>query len=351
MSGDILSMTLPELQTTLTAAGLPAFRAKQIFQWLHQHGAADYGEMTNLPKSLRETLAASYPIIGCRIVRQQTSALDGTVKFLFAMQGGDYVESVVMQYKYGATICVSSQIGCKMGCAFCASTLGGFRRGLTAGEMLSQLYTAERALGIQISHIVLMGMGEPLDNFDNVMRFLSLVNDENGRNLSMRNISLSTCGLVPQIRALQTRHLQLTLSVSLHAPNNDLRDRIMPVNRRYPIEELLSACRDYAAVTSRRISFEYAMLAGVNDSDACALELAQRLRGMLCHVNLIPVNEVAESPFHPSSPERVQRFVELLARGGVNATVRRKLGGDIDASCGQLRRRQNENHSEGGEAI
>ncbi|MBR4727317.1 MAG: 23S rRNA (adenine(2503)-C(2))-methyltransferase RlmN [Clostridia bacterium] len=351
MSGDVLSMTLPELQETLTGAGLPAFRAKQVFQWLHQHGAADYAEMTNLPKALRETLAQRYPIIGCSIVRRQVSKQDGTVKFLFAMQGGDYAESVVMQYKYGATICVSSQIGCKMGCAFCASTLGGFRRCLTAGEMLSQLYTAERALGVQISHIVLMGMGEPLDNFDNVMRFLDLVNDENGRHLSMRNISLSTCGLVPQIRALQARRLQLTLSVSLHAPNNELRDRLMPVNRRYPIEELLAACRDYAAATSRRISFEYAMLAGVNDSDACALELAQRLQGILCHVNLIPVNEVAESPFHPSAPERVRRFSELLAREGINATVRRKLGGDIDASCGQLRRREQEHHSEGGEPI
>lgn len=350
MSADILSMTLPELQTAFAADGLPAFRAKQVFQWLHQHGAASYEEMTNLPKALRETLAVSYPIIGCSVQRQQTSAIDGTVKFLFAMRGGDFVESVVMQYKYGATICISSQIGCKMGCAFCASTLGGYCRNLSPGEMLSQLYTAEKTLGLQISHIVLMGMGEPLDNYDNVMRFLDLVNDENGRHLSMRNISLSTCGLVPRIEALQARHLQLTLSVSLHAPNNTLRDQIMPVNRRYPIEQLLAACRAYAAATSRRISFEYAMLSGVNDSDACALELAQRLRGILCHVNLIPVNEVAESPFHPSSPERVQRFVQLLERNGVTATVRRKLGGDIDASCGQLRRRERENHSEGGES-
>jgi len=254
-----------------------------------------------------------------------------------------------MKYKYGYTICVSSQVGCKMGCAFCASTLGGFKRSLLPGEILSQLYRAQKDLGERISHIVLMGMGEPLDNFDNVMRFLSLITDERGLNISMRNISLSTCGIVPKINELLNRKLQLTLSISLHAPSDELRNKIMPINRSYRVDELLTACRKYTAETSRRISFEYAMLAGVNDSDECARLLASKLKGMLCHVNLIPVNEVAESPFKPSSPERVERFVSILSKNGINATVRRKLGSDIDASCGQLRLKENKNRKKGDE--
>ncbi len=349
MTADILSMTLEELTAEFSQMGIQKFRAKQVYEWLHKHLALSYDEMTNLPKSLRDDLNKKFPLRNCEIARKQVSKLDNTVKYLFKLHDGDFVESVVMKYKYGYTICVSSQVGCKMGCAFCASTLGGFKRGLIPGEILSQLYCAQRDLGERISHIVLMGMGEPLDNYDNVMRFLGLVTDEKGVNISMRNISLSTCGLVPKIEDMIEKHLQLTLSISLHAPDNELRSKIMPINKRYPVDELLKACKKYVAETSRRISFEYAMLAGINDSDECARLLASKLKGMLCHVNLIPVNEVAESPFKPSSPERVERFVEILGKSGVNATVRRKLGSDIDASCGQLRLKENKNREKGDE--
>ncbi len=349
MSRDILSMTLEEITQAFTDSGIQKFRSKQVYEWLHRHLAGSYDEMTNLPKTLRDRLAEDFPLYNCEIARKQVSQLDGTVKYLFRLHDGDFVESVVMKYKYGYTICVSSQVGCKMGCAFCASTLGGFKRSLYAGEILSQLYAAQRDLGERISHIVLMGMGEPLDNFDNVMRFLALISDEKGLNISMRNISLSTCGIVPKIEDLLKKKMQLTLSISLHAPSDELRSRIMPVNKKYNVDELLAACRKYAAETSRRISFEYAMLSGVNDSDECARLLASKLRGMLCHVNLIPVNEVAESPFKPSSGERVEKFVSILAKNGINATVRRKLGSDIDASCGQLRLKENKNKKKGDE--
>lgn len=348
MSRDIMSMTYDELLNEFSALNIQKFRAKQVYEWLHRHLAGSYDEMTNLPKILREDLAEKFPLYNCRIARKQVSKLDNTVKYLFQMHDGDFVESVVMKYKYGYTICVSSQVGCKMGCAFCASTLGGFKRSLYPGEILSQLYTAQKDLGERISHIVLMGMGEPLDNFENVMRFLELITDEKGLNISMRNISLSTCGLVPKIEELLTRHLQLTLSISLHAPSDEIRDKIMPVNKSYPVDGLLKICRKYTEETSRRISFEYAMLSGFNDTDECARLLASKLKGMLCHVNLIPVNEVAESPFKPSSPERVERFVEILGKSGINATVRRKLGSDIDASCGQLRMKENNNRAKGG---
>lgn len=347
MSLDILSMTLEELSEEFSALKIQKFRAKQVYEWLHKHLVSSYDEMSNLPKNLREELTERFPLYNCSISRKQVSKLDGTVKYLFEMHDGDFVESVVMKYKYGYTICVSSQVGCKMGCAFCASTLGGFKRSLFPGEILSQLYTAQRDLGERISHIVLMGMGEPLDNYDNVMRFLELITDEKGLNLSMRNISLSTCGIVPKIHELLDKHMQLTLSISLHAPSDELRSRIMPINKRYSVDELIKVCRKYAAETSRRISFEYAMLSGVNDSDECALLLASKLKGMLCHVNLIPVNEVAESPFKPSSHERVERFVDILSKNGINATVRRKLGSDIDASCGQLRQKENKNRMKG----
>lgn len=347
MSRDILSMTFSELSDAFSDLGIQKFRAKQVYEWLHKHLASDYDEMLNIPKTLRQELSEKLPLYTCKIARKQVSKLDSTVKYLFEMHDGDFVESVVMKYKYGYTICVSSQVGCKMGCAFCASTLGGFKRSLLPGEILSQLYTAQKDLGERISHIVLMGMGEPLDNYENVLRFLELITDEKGLNISMRNISLSTCGIVPKINDLIDKHLQLTLSISLHAPSDELRSRIMPVNNKYPIDELLRSCRKYAAETSRRISFEYAMLSGINDSDECAALLGSKLKGMLCHVNLIPVNEVAESPFKPSSHDRVERFVEILNKNGINATVRRKLGSDIDASCGQLRQKENKNRKKG----
>lgn len=349
MNRDVLSMTLEEMTQAFTEMGIQKFRAKQVYEWLHRHLVNDYGDMVNLPKSLREELAEKFPIYSCKIAKKQVSKLDNTVKILFELHDGDFVESVVMKYKYGYTICVSSQVGCKMGCAFCASTLGGFKRSLFAGEILSQLYQAQKEIGERISHIVLMGMGEPLDNFDNVMRFLALVTDEKGLNISMRNISLSTCGIVPKVEELLKKKMQLTLSISLHAPSDELRNKIMPVNKKFNVDELLGICRRYADETSRRISFEYAMLSGVNDSDECARLLASKLKGMLCHVNLIPVNEVAESPFKPSSAERVERFVSILSRNGINATVRRKLGSDIDASCGQLRLKENKNRVKGDE--
>ena len=347
MSRDILSMTFDELSAEFSALGIQKFRAKQVYEWLHRHLAGSYDEMTNLPKSLREELAEKLPLYNCQIAKKQVSKLDNTVKYLFALHDCDFIESVVMKYKYGYTICVSSQVGCKMGCAFCASTLGGFKRSLRAGEILSQLYAAQKDLGERISHIVLMGMGEPLDNFDNVMRFLELITDEKGLNISMRNISLSTCGLVPKIEELLEKKLQLTLSISLHAPNDEIRSKIMPVNKSYPVDGLLKVCRKYTPETSRRISFEYSMLSGFNDTDECARQLASKLKGMLCHVNLIPVNEVEESPYKPSTPERIEKFIAILAKSGITATVRRKLGSDIDASCGQLRLKENKNQAKG----
>ncbi len=347
MKTDILSMTFSEISEEFAVFGYPKFRAKQVYEWLHKHLVSDYDEMSNLPKNLRDDLKEKLPVFGCKIEKKQISKIDKTVKYLFQLHDGDFVESVVMKYKYGYTICVSSQVGCKMGCAFCASTLGGFKRSLTAGEILSQLYTAQKDIGERISHIVLMGMGEPLDNYDNVMRFLELVTDEQGVNISMRNISLSTCGIVPKIEELLGKHLQLTLSISLHAPSDEIRSSIMPINNKYPVDELLKICRKYTQETSRRISFEYSMLSGFNDTDECAKLLASKLKGMLCHVNLIPVNEVAESPYKPSTPERIERFIEILSKNGINATVRRKLGSDIDASCGQLRLKENKNRKKG----
>ena len=335
---DILSLTLPALQQEMLALGEKKFTASQIFAWLHQKEVASFDEMTNLSKALREKLKKNYAFYGCAIEKKLVSVYDKTVKYLFRLHDGELIESVVMHYKYGHTICVSSQVGCKMGCTFCASGIAGFVRNLLPGEILSQVYSAERDLGVRISHIVMMGVGEPLDNFENVLRFLHLVTDENGKNLSMRNISLSTCGVVPGIYRLLDEQLQLTLSVSLHAPNDDIRRKTMPVAKRYPMEELLKACRDYTARTHRRISFEYAMIAGVNDSDDNARELAQRLRGMLCHVNLIPVNSVKERDYVKSSAKRMQAFVAVLEQNHINVTVRRTLGSDINASCGQLRR-------------
>ncbi|MBO4893530.1 MAG: 23S rRNA (adenine(2503)-C(2))-methyltransferase RlmN [Clostridia bacterium] len=342
---DIRSMSPAELEAALKDMSQPAYRAKQVFSWLHKQKVSSFDEMTNIPVKLRNELASSFPFYGCVIRNKQVSKLDSTVKYLFELHDGELIESVVMKYKYGYTVCVSTQAGCKMKCAFCASALGGFHRNLSAGEILGEIYAAENDLGITVSHIVLMGMGEPLDNYDNVLRFLRLVTDENGHNISMRNISLSTCGIVPKIYDLLNECLQLTLSVSLHAPFDELRSRIMPVNRKYGIDELLKACREYAETTSRRISFEYAMLGGVNDSDECARALAKKLKGMLCHVNLIPVNEVKESPFHPCSPEQLKRFSDILEKNGITVTVRRKLGSDIDASCGQLRLKHTEGNS------
>ena len=338
MSNNLKSMTLPEISAVLKALGQPAFRAKQLFSWLHK-GVRSFDEMTNIPQSLRDTLAKEYPICAPEVVRKQESQKDGTIKYLWKLSDGNCVETVLMRYHYGNTVCISTEVGCRMGCAFCASTLGGLVRRLEPFEMVDQVLFTQVDSGLPISHIVLMGIGEPLDNFDNVMRFLELINHESGMNISMRHISLSTCGLVPKIRQLAEKKLQLTLSVSLHAPTDEIRNTIMPVNKAYSTEELLESCRDYYAQTGRRISFEYAMIDGVNDTPQHARTLLRRLKGLPAHMNLIPLNHVEESPLKPSSHKAVMDFQKILEDGGVPATVRRTLGGDIDASCGQLRRK------------
>lgn len=334
---DIRSLTYEELSEKLSELNLPKFRTAQIYSWLYEKGVTSFDEMTNLSKDLRAVLSENFEIKNCRIDLKQVSKIDGTVKYLYELDEGEFVECVVMKYKYGYSVCISTQLGCKMGCKFCASAIGGFKRHLMPSEMLSEIYTAQKDLSIKISHIVLMGTGEPLDNFDNVLRFLELVTAEKGLNISIRHISLSTCGIVPKIYELADRQLGLTLSVSLHAPNNELRSNTMPVNDKWSIEELMKACRYYTDKTSRRISFEYAMIKGVNDSESCAKELAKRLKGMLCHINLIPVNNVRENAYLKSDNKSMKAFIDILEKNGLTVTVRRTLGSDIDASCGQLR--------------
>lgn len=338
MKRDIKSLSRQELKDAMKAMGQPAFREKQVFTWLHR-GVASFEEMTNLSKALRQELDENFYITVPEAVRRQVSRMDGTRKYLWKLRDGNCVESVLMQYHHGNTICISSEVGCAMGCAFCASTLGGLVRRLEPSEMLDQVIFTQLDSGLPISNIVLMGIGEPLDNYDTVLKFLHLVNDPDGLNIGMRHISLSTCGLVPKIDRLAEEDLQITLSVSLHAPDNETRSGIMPVNRAYPVEELIDVCRRYFDKTGRRISFEYAMIRGVNDTPEAAELLLRRLKGMMAHVNLIPLNNVEESPLKPSTPAAVARFQKILNEGGVTATVRRTLGSDIDASCGQLRRK------------
>lgn len=333
---DLKAMNLPELEAFCKELGQPAFRAKQIFSWMHK-GVTDFEEMTDLSKEFRQTLKERTYLTHPTVERKQVSREDGTIKYLWRLMDGNCVETVLMRYRHGNTVCVSSQVGCRMGCAFCASTLGGKVRDLAASEILDQVLFTQLDSGEVISNIVLMGIGEPLDNFDNVMRFLELVNHPLGLNIGMRHISLSTCGLVEKIDKLALGRLQLTLSVSLHAPDDETRSKIMPVNRSVGVDKLMDTCRRYFETTGRRISFEYAMIDGVNDSDAQADLLADYLAGTGSHVNLIPLNHVEESPLKPS--KRVRAFQKRLEDRGVTVTVRRKLGGDIDASCGQLRRK------------
>ena len=333
---NIKDYNLEELKQELINMGEKPFRAEQIFNWIYRENVTSFDDMTNLSLNLREKLKQNYTLCIFNILRKQVAS-DGTIKYLFDVLDGNAIETVLMKYHHGYTICVSSQVGCAMGCAFCASTRGGKVRNLTPGEIVGQVMTVGNDLGERISNIVLMGMGEPLDNFDNVMRFLEIVNNPNGLNIGMRHISLSTCGLAERIRELADRQLQLTLSVSLHAPNDEKRSKIMPVNRRYPIETLIDACRYYIAKTNRRISFEYTLINGVNDTEEEAKELLKLISGMLCHVNLIPVNEVKETGFSASGHTAVERFREVLENGGMSATVRREMGADISAACGQLR--------------
>ena len=333
---DIKSMMPEEIAAYLKELGQPAFRAKQVFRWLYR-GVSSFEEMSDLPKALRQKLAETCQLTPPTVARKQVSARDGTIKYLWQLSDGNCIETVLMRYKHGNTVCISCQVGCRMGCAFCASTLAGRVRNLTPAEMVDQVLFTQLDSGAEVSNIVLMGIGEPLDNFDTVMRFLTLANHPDGLNIGMRHISLSTCGLTEQIDKLAQYRLQLTLSVSLHAPDDETRSRIMPVNKSVGVEKLMETCRRYFQTTGRRISYEYAMIDGVNDADWQADLLARHLKGMPGHVNLIPLNEVEESPLRPS--RRVAAFQKRLEEQGVTVTVRRRLGSDIDASCGQLRRK------------
>lgn len=334
---DIRSLTIEELETEFGNRSLPRFRSKQVFDWLHNKGAMSFGEMTNLSKELRTQLENEFEIKTCIIKRKLVSSVDETVKYLLEFSDSSTVECVLMKYKYGYSLCISTQVGCKMGCSFCASAIGGFKRNLTPSEMLCEVLTVQRDMNVKVSHIVLMGTGEPLDNYENVVRFLYLITDEKGQNLSMRHISLSTCGIVEKIYELAELNLQLTLSVSLHAPNDGIRQKTMPVAKKYGMDQIIDACKFYAKKTGRRISFEYAMIKGVNDSEENAFELCKRLRGVLCHINLIPVNEIKERDYKKSDAVSLGKFVSVCEKYGYPVTVRRTLGSDINASCGQLR--------------
>ena len=334
---DILSLSAEELADELEALGEKKFRAGQIFEWLHVKRAVSFDEMTNISLALRTKLSDKFYINRLNIVRKLESSIDNTVKYLYELSDGNHIETVLMDYKHGNSLCISTQVGCKMGCRFCASTIAGFKRNLLPSEMLEQIYEAERDSGRKVESLVLMGIGEPLDNYDNVVKFLKLLSCPKGKNLSLRHVSVSTCGLVDRIYDLAENRFGLTLSVSLHASSNERRSEIMPVNKRYDINELLAACRDYIEKTGRRISFEYAVIRGVNDSQQDADKLIKLLHGINCHVNLIPVNEIKERDFK-SDRQSVQNFMHMLEKGGLNVTVRRTLGSDINAACGQLRR-------------
>lgn len=336
---EITSMTLEEIEQLLKSLGEQSFRAKQIFQWLHQKHITSFDEMTNLSKSLRDKLKEKTSIASYKIVEKYISTIDKTTKYLFALSDHHIIESVLMQYTYGNTVCISSQVGCRMGCSFCASTIGGFVRNITAGEMLGQIYAIQKDCEERISNIVIMGSGEPLDNYDQIVQFIHLVNSPLGIQIGQRHITISTCGLVDKIYALAKENLQITLAISLHAPNDEIRKSMMPIAKKYSIEETLKACFHYVKTTTRRITFEYALIDGVNDQEKHARELANKLRKLLCHVNLIPINEVEEKNFKKSNKETIDRFAHILHQYGIETTIRRKLGSDIDAACGQLRRK------------
>lgn len=332
-------MTLKELESFMKSMGEPAFRARQVAQWVYQKGVDSIEEMSNLSRELRAKLAAKANIPALKIRTKQVSNIDGTTKYLFLLEDGHGVESVLMKYDYGQTVCVSSQVGCRMGCNFCASTLGGLVRNLTAGEILDQVLAVQKDSGERVSRVVIMGSGEPLDNMDETLKFIHLITAEYSLNISTRHVTLSSCGLVPEIQALAREKLPITLAISLHAPRNDLRSTLMPINRKYPLEVLIPACRDYANTTKRRITFEYSLIGGVNDSTREARELAALIKGILCHVNLIPINPVKERGQSKPNPAALKAFHEVLTKAGIEATIRRELGTDIDAACGQLRRR------------
>ncbi len=335
---DLKSLSYPALADFVQQLGQPGYRAKQIFRWLHQKQVQEFDQMSDLSLPLRTQLSERSYINSIKIKKKLVSKVDGTVKYLYELSDGNCIETVLMQYRHGYSLCISTQVGCRMGCKFCASTLAGLTRNLTAGEMLDQVYMSGKDMGVKIGSIVLMGIGEPLDNLDNVLDFLGNLSSPDGLQLSLRHVSLSTCGLVDKIRLLAEKKLPLTLSISLHAPNDAIRGQTMPVNNRWPVEELLGACREYFQKTGRRISYEYALIQGVNDATYHAGELATKLKGHPCHVNLIPVNTVAETGYCRSSGDRVEKFKDVLEGHGITVTVRRELGTDISAACGQLRK-------------
>ncbi len=338
MDFDIMSKTVNELEDLVISLGENKYRGAQLFSWFHDKKISDYAEMTNISKGLRERLKKDYPLMAVRPENVIKSGLDGTRKYLFRLFDGNIIESVLMRYKHGNSVCISSQVGCRMGCRFCASTIDGLVRNLLPSEMVSQVYEIEKDCGERISNIVVMGSGEPLENFDNLIRFIELISDEAGANISKRNITVSTCGIVPKIRELAALKLPITLAVSLHAPDQEKRREIMPVANKYPLDELMAACRDYFNETGRRMTFEYSLIAGVNDSDGEASALSRLLKGFGAHVNLIPVNPIKERDFRQSEKEAVAAFKNKLEKNGINVTIRREMGRDIDGACGQLRR-------------
>lgn len=347
---DIRSMYMDELENWMKAEGQPAFRAKQVFQWLHEKYVASTEEMTNLPKDLRTKLSES-GIVTIKEELRQESASDGTVKFLYRLQDDQMIETVFMRHDYGNSVCISSQAGCRMGCRFCASTIGGLVRNLTASEMLEQIYASSRAMGERISHVVVMGTGEPLDNYENLIRFLRLLTDEKGYNLSARNITVSSCGIVPRIYDLADENLPITFALSLHAPTDEERKELMPVAHRYTLAETLDACHAYFDRTGRRVTFEYSLVKGKNDSKEQAIKLAKLLAGMNCHVNLIPINPVEEREYEKSDQDSIAKFKLTLEKNHINATIRKSMGSDIDAACGQLRRKYAFHHQEDSHAF
>lgn len=340
---DIKSMTFDELTEYVKGLGQPAFRAKQLYEWMHIKLAGSYDEMSNIPASLRDFLKENTDYTVLETVKVQTSEEDGTAKYLFRLCDGNLIESVLMHYHHGNSVCISSQAGCRMGCRFCASTLDGLARSLRPSEMLEQIYRIQRNSGERVSNVVVMGSGEPFDNFDNLIRFERLLTDENGLNISARNLTVSTCGLVPEIYRLADMELQLTLAISLHAPNDEMRRRLMPIANKYSVSELIDACRYYIGKTGRRVTFEYSLVKGENDSEGCAEELAALVRGLNCHINLIPVNPIKERSFRQSELAAVNRFKSILEKKHINVTMRREMGRDIDGACGQLRKRYMDN--------
>ncbi|MCH4190759.1 MAG: 23S rRNA (adenine(2503)-C(2))-methyltransferase RlmN [Butyrivibrio sp.] len=336
---DIKSLTLEELTQEIKGLGEPAFRAKQLYEWMHVRMAGDYDDMSNIPKALKEKCREHFEYTSLKQVRMQESALDGTRKFLFGLADGNVIESVWMEYRFGISVCISSQVGCRMGCRFCASTLDGLERNLRPSEMLDQIYAMSRILGKKVSRVVVMGSGEPMDNYDNLLRFIQLLTDENGLNMGQRNLTVSTCGIVPRIRQLAEQHLQINLALSLHASNDAKRKQLMPIANEYSLSEVMDACRYYFEQTGRQLTFEYALVGGVNDTEEDAAQLIHLLKDINCVVNLIPVNPIKERNYTETGHSQVVAFKNKLEKSRINVTIRREMGRDIDGACGQLRRR------------